>query len=169
MESPRRTCCSENAICDGFWYYMHSEVSVVPRDVSVCPLSRLLLPGSLFHILPCMLTIILMIFPTLVSMICLTLSEATALTFLGPLGSLILTRFLSFATVKWTDCVGAMGSFLGVMLIAQPEGIFSTSKEVYNVSENTHKRLYGLGFGVLGFCGGVVSDESHRFVTWIGL
>lgn len=62
-----------------------------------------------------------------------------------------------------------MGSFLGVMLIAQPEGIFSTSKEVYNVSENTHKRLYGLGFGVLGFCGGVVSDESHRFVNWIGL
>jgi drug/metabolite transporter (DMT)-like permease len=102
-------------------------------------------------------------------MIYLTLSEATALTFLGPLGSLILTRYLSFATVKWSDCVGAVGALVGVMLIAQPEGMFSTSKEVYTVSENTHNRLYGLGFGVFGFCGGVVSDESHRFVNWISL
>lgn len=104
-------------------------------------------------------------FYTLVSMIYLTLSEATALTFIGPLGSLILTRFLSFATVKWTDCLSAVGALLGVMLIAQPAGIFSASDEVYTVAENTHKRLYGLGFGVFGFCGGVVSDENHRFVN----
>lgn len=129
----------------------------------------LLLSRFLFHILPFVSTVILMVFSTLVSMIYLTLSEATALTFLGPLGSLILTRFLSFATVRWTDYVGASGAFLGVMLIAQPEGIFSTSKEVYTVSENTHKRLYGLGFGIFGFCGGVVSEEGHGFVNWIGL
>lgn len=136
----------------------------MPRGFSVCPLSGLLLSGFPFRILPFVLTVILMVFPTLVSMIYLTLSEATALTFLGPLGSLILTRFLSFATVRWTDYVGAAGAFLGVMLIAQPEGIFSTLKEVYTVSENTEKRLYGLGFGVFGFCGGVVSDEIQRFV-----
>ncbi|EEA25557.1 hypothetical protein PMAA_066610 [Talaromyces marneffei ATCC 18224] len=96
------------------------------------------------------------------SMIYLTLSEATALTFLGPLGSLILTRYLSFATVKWTDCVGALGALLGVMLIAQPEGIFNTSTTVYNVSEDAHDRLYGLGFGILGFCGGVHLHQSEE-------
>jgi drug/metabolite transporter (DMT)-like permease len=98
-------------------------------------------------------------------MIYLTLSEATALTFLGPLGSLILTGYLSFATVKWTDCVGAMGALLGVVLIAQPEGIFSTSQTVYSVSEDVHNRLYGLGFGIFGFFGGVVSAENHIMGT----
>uniref|UniRef100_A0A093XFR0 Putative transport protein n=1 Tax=Talaromyces marneffei PM1 TaxID=1077442 RepID=A0A093XFR0_TALMA len=56
----------------------------------------------------------------------------------------------------------ALGALLGVMLIAQPEGIFNTSTTVYNVSEDAHDRLYGLGFGILGFCGGVVALTSIR-------
>ncbi|KAK3311742.1 hypothetical protein B0H66DRAFT_631090, partial [Apodospora peruviana] len=52
----------------------------------------------------------------------LTLSEATALNFLGPLGSLVTARWLSFATVRWTDCLGTLGALVGVVLVVSGTG-----------------------------------------------
>jgi drug/metabolite transporter (DMT)-like permease len=95
-------------------------------------------------------------------MIYLSLSEATALNFLGPLGSLILTRCLSFATVQWTDCIGAVGALVGVVLVAQPEDIFGMTETGSDVSGKVHGHLKGLAFGVFGVCGGVVSDGSFH-------
>ena len=96
-------------------------------------------------------------------MIYLSLSEATALNFLGPLGSLILTRYLSFATVQWTDCLGAVGALAGVVLIAQPEDIFGTTKAECDVSVRMKGYLKGFAFGVLGLCGGIVCDDSYYY------
>lgn len=98
------------------------------------------------------------------SMIYLSLSEATALNFLGPLGSLILTRCLSFATVQWTDCIGALGALIGVVLVAQPEDIFDTTEAGSDVSGKVHGHLKGLAFGVFGVCGGVIALTSIRRV-----
>ncbi len=94
-----------------------------------------------------------------VSMIYLSLSEATALNFLGPLGSLILTRYLSLATVELVDCLGAVGALVGVVLVVQPEDIFGTRNVERNVSNKTGDLLNGLIFSVLGICGGIVSDK----------
>ncbi|KAI1462643.1 hypothetical protein F4805DRAFT_4234 [Annulohypoxylon moriforme] len=99
------------------------------------------------------------------SMVYLNLSEATALNFLGPLGSLILTRYLSFATVQWTDCLGAVGALGGVVLISQPEEIFGTIQAAErNVSADATANMKGLAFAVLGLCGGVITLTSIRCI-----
>ncbi|KAI1103142.1 hypothetical protein F4804DRAFT_310838 [Jackrogersella minutella] len=99
------------------------------------------------------------------SMVYLSLSEATALNFLGPLGSLILTRYLSFAAVRWTDCLGAVGALVGVVLIAQPEDIFgSTAKVERDGPGDVKGDLMGLAFAVLGICGGVITLTSIRCI-----
>ncbi|KAI2467531.1 hypothetical protein F4781DRAFT_307347 [Annulohypoxylon bovei var. microspora] len=99
------------------------------------------------------------------SMVYLSLSEATALNFLGPLGSLILTRYLSFATVQWTDCLGAVGALGGVVLIAQPEEIFGAINAAErDVSGDATNNMKGLAFAVLGLCGGVITLTSIRCI-----
>ncbi|KAI1125130.1 hypothetical protein F5Y10DRAFT_247722 [Nemania abortiva] len=95
------------------------------------------------------------------SMIYLTLSEAIALSFLSPLGSLILARFLSLGTIEWIDCVGAAGALVGVALVAQPEDIFHIDDR-FDVSVKTHAHLKGLAFGLFGAAGGVVALTSIR-------
>lgn len=87
-------------------------------------------------------------------MIYMSLSEATALNSLGPLGSLMLTRYLSFATVQRIDYVGAVGAVVGVVLVVQPETLSGTEKG--------HGHVKGLACGVFGVCGGVVSSDSNR-------
>ncbi|KAI0102730.1 hypothetical protein GGR51DRAFT_562187 [Nemania sp. FL0031] len=96
------------------------------------------------------------------SMIYLTLSEAIALSFLSPLGSLILSRFLSLGTIQWIDCIGATGALAGVALVAQPEGIFHIYDAGSHVSVKTHGHLKGLAFGIFGAIGGVVALTSIR-------
>ncbi|KAI1091313.1 hypothetical protein F5B19DRAFT_503272 [Rostrohypoxylon terebratum] len=99
------------------------------------------------------------------SMKYLNLSEATALNFLGPLGSLILTRYLSFATVQWTDCLGAIGALGGVVLISQPEEIFGSVQATQrDVSSDPAANMKGLAFAVLGLCGGVITITSIRCI-----
>lgn len=92
-----------------------------------------------------------------VSMIYLTLSEAIALSFLSPLGSLILARCLSLGTIQWVDCVGAAGALVGVALVAQPEDLFHINDAGSDASGKMHGHLKGLAFGLFGACGGVVS------------
>jgi drug/metabolite transporter (DMT)-like permease len=95
-------------------------------------------------------------------MIYLSLSEATALNFLGPLGSLILTRCLSFPTARWNDCIGALGALLGVIFVAQPESIFGKRAPAENgkiKNKSVHGHLKGLAFGIFGVFGGVVSNR----------
>ncbi|GAW16607.1 hypothetical protein ANO14919_060400 [Xylariales sp. No.14919] len=99
------------------------------------------------------------------SMIYLTLSEAIALSFLSPLGALILARCLSLGTIPWVDCVGAAGAFVGVALVAQPEDIFHMNSAASDASVNTHGRFKGLAFGLFGALGGVVVLTSIRRIS----
>lgn len=90
-------------------------------------------------------------------MIYLSLSEAIALSFLSPLGSLILARCLSLGTIQWIDCIGAVGSLVGVALVAQPGDIFYIYGAGSSDSVKFHDHLKGLAFSVFGALGGVVS------------
>lgn len=91
-------------------------------------------------------------------MIYLSLSEATALNFLSPLGSLVLARYLSLGTVQWADCIGAAGALVGVALVAQPEGMFGMAQMTSTASITADGYVKGMGFGVFGVCGGMVSE-----------
>ncbi|KAL1842444.1 hypothetical protein VTK73DRAFT_3124 [Phialemonium thermophilum] len=94
------------------------------------------------------------------SMVYLSLSQATALSFLGPLGSLIVARWMAFAAVPWTDILGAVGALLGVVLVSHPERVFDVTGGGDGVSRNAH--LKGLAFGVTGVAGYVVALTSMR-------
>ncbi|KAI0187051.1 hypothetical protein EV127DRAFT_345151 [Xylaria flabelliformis] len=95
------------------------------------------------------------------SMIYLTLSEAIALSFLSPLGALVLARFLSLGTIQWIDCIGAVGAVVGVVLVAQPENVFYVDAGSA-ASTKMHDHLKGLVFGLIGACGGIVALISIR-------
>ncbi|KAI0906607.1 hypothetical protein F4823DRAFT_70839 [Ustulina deusta] len=99
------------------------------------------------------------------SMIYLTLSEAIALSFLSPLGSLILARCLSLGTIQWVDCVGAAGALVGVALVAQPEDLFHINDAGSDASGKMHSHLKGLAFGLFGAFGGVVALTSIRRIS----
>ena len=95
-----------------------------------------------------------------VSMRYLSLSEATALNFLSPLGSLVLARYLWLGAVRWVDYFGALGALVGVALVVQPEDIFGVAQlEASSTASGTaDEYLHGIGFGVFGVCGGMVSQ-----------
>ena len=96
-------------------------------------------------------------------MIYLSLSEATALNFLSPLGSLVLARYLSLGAVQWADFIGAVGSLVGVALVARPEGIFGLAEtsSTASVGAAGYLKVKGLSFGVFGVCGGMVSEKPR--------
>ncbi|KAI0533011.1 hypothetical protein GGR58DRAFT_522157 [Xylaria digitata] len=96
------------------------------------------------------------------SMIYLTLSEAIALSFLSPLGSLILARCFSLGTIQWVDCVSAVGALVGVALVAQPKDIFHIDDTGSDASVKMHGHLKGWAFGLFGAFGGVIALTSIR-------
>ncbi|KAI0813695.1 hypothetical protein GGR55DRAFT_635549 [Xylaria sp. FL0064] len=100
-----------------------------------------------------------------VSMIYLSLSEAIALSFLSPLGSLILARCLSLGTIQWIDYVGGVGALVGVALVAQPEDIFYQSGVGFGASTKSHNHSKGLAFSVFGALGGVLALTSIRHIS----
>ncbi|KAI0162265.1 hypothetical protein GGR57DRAFT_517611 [Xylariaceae sp. FL1272] len=96
------------------------------------------------------------------SMLYLTLSETTALAFLGPLGSLILAKYLSLGTIQWVDLASALGAFIGIILIIQPQSPFQSMDIATDSSAMITDHLYGLICGALGACGGMVVLMSIR-------
>ncbi|KAI1349994.1 hypothetical protein F5Y01DRAFT_164361 [Xylaria sp. FL0043] len=98
------------------------------------------------------------------SMIYLSLSEAIALSFLSPLGSLILARSLSLGAIQWIDYVGGVGALAGVTLVAQPEDIFYKDGAGFGASAKSHDHSKGLAFGVFGALGGVLALTSIRHI-----
>ncbi|WDK23039.1 integral membrane protein DUF6 [Colletotrichum graminicola] len=96
------------------------------------------------------------------SIMYLKLSEATALNFLGPLAAMILTRYLHSRTFEVTDRVGALMALLGVVLVVQPDALFGsqptlTSPTQSSAEASATSRMTGVGFGLVGVCGGSVS------------
>lgn len=94
----------------------------------------------------------------------LKLSEATALNFLGPLAAMILIRFLDYGTFEVIDRIGALVALLGVVLVVQPDVLFGPKPTLISATQmvaegSSGDQMKGLGFGLIGLCGGAVSQS----------
>ncbi|KAK8092910.1 hypothetical protein PG999_014497 [Apiospora kogelbergensis] len=101
-----------------------------------------------------------------VSISYLSLSEATALNFLAPLGALILTRFLDNGIIALLDGVSCAVALVSVVLVLQPEPLFGTTAGgeagalAHGVSPDPNASLKGTLAGMVGVAGGIVSGVS---------
>ncbi|KAK2027945.1 hypothetical protein LX32DRAFT_721165 [Colletotrichum zoysiae] len=103
------------------------------------------------------------------SIMYLKLSEATALNFLGPLAAMILTRYLHFGTLEVIDRVGALMALLGVVLVVQPDALFGSQSTLTSNTQpgadlSATSRMTGVGFGLVGVCGGSVALTAIRSI-----
>ncbi|KAK2016087.1 integral membrane protein DUF6 [Colletotrichum eremochloae] len=103
------------------------------------------------------------------SIMYLKLSEATALNFLGPLAAMILTRYLHFGTFGVIDRIGALIALSGVVLVVQPDALFGPQSTLanpmqQNADESVKSRMTGVGFGLVGVCGGSVALTAIRSI-----
>ena len=98
----------------------------------------------------------------LVSIIYLTISQATALNFLAPLGAMLMSKYFDHGSFSLTDRVGAVVALAGVVLVVQPDTIFrstgtTTAVLISRSSHETPKQFKGVVCGLIGVAGGVVS------------
>ncbi|KAK8876861.1 membrane protein [Apiospora arundinis] len=107
-----------------------------------------------------------------VSISYLSLSEATALNFLAPLGTLILTRYLDNGRITITDGVSCAIALVSVVLVLQPEPLFDkvvgqeASGPANGVSLDPNALLKGTLAGIVAVAGGIVALSSiHRIGT----
>ncbi|KAK2007423.1 hypothetical protein LZ32DRAFT_632321 [Colletotrichum eremochloae] len=94
-----------------------------------------------------------------VSMSYLSLNEATALNSLGPLGALILTRYLDMGKVVLTDGISCTVALASVVLVLQPSSVFGTATGMLarDVSLDSNAAIYGTLSGMVGVVGGIIA------------
>ncbi|KAK6849298.1 hypothetical protein PG995_013131 [Apiospora arundinis] len=106
-----------------------------------------------------------------VSISYLSLSEATALNFLAPLGALILTKFLDNKAITWMDAASCSVALVSVVLVLQPESIFgSTVQEASALASDlpvdTYAFLKGTLAGIVGVTGGIrLGTRTHPLLS----
>ncbi|OLN96756.1 putative membrane protein YMR253C-like protein 2 [Colletotrichum chlorophyti] len=103
------------------------------------------------------------------SIMYLKLSEATALNFLGPLAAMILTRWMDFGTFEVVDRIGALVALIGVVLVVQPDALFGQDDDLLSAASSVAEggpkgRMMGLGFGLIGVCGGAIALTAIRTI-----
>lgn len=93
-----------------------------------------------------------------VSILYLTLAQATALNLLAPLGATLLTRWLDYGTFGWVDQAGALVALVGVVLVVQPDDVFSHPDPLMpRSSHEPQKFTKGVVCSIVGVVGGIVS------------
>ncbi|KUI60139.1 hypothetical protein VP1G_07372 [Cytospora mali] len=91
-----------------------------------------------------------------VSILYLTLAQATALNFLAPLGAMVLAKYLDFGTFSIIDRVGGVVALIGIVLVVQPDSIFASDEKLSSgASKETPERLKGVVCGLVGVFGGI--------------
>ena len=105
-----------------------------------------------------------------VSIAYISLSEATALNFLAPLGALILTRYLDSGMIALGDAIACAVALASVVLVLQPRSVFGTAvAEGASLSDGVlidpHASLKGTLAGMVGVVGGVVSTLSSHLAS----
>lgn len=100
----------------------------------------------------------------LVSIIYLTIAQATALNFLAPMGSMLMSRYLDHGNFSVTDRVGALMALAGVVLVVQPDTVFHPTGSAVGIKSHTShempKQLKGVVCGLAGVAGGIVSPRA---------
>jgi hypothetical protein len=92
-------------------------------------------------------------------MLYLSLNEATALNSLGPLGAMILTRYLDTGKIVLMDGISCTLAIVSVVLALQPRSIFgaTTGALPRDVSFDSNAGFHGAVYGLVGVVGGIVS------------
>lgn len=89
----------------------------------------------------------------------LTLSQATALNFLAPLGAILLSKYTNHGTFSLVDRAGAAVALAGVVMVVQPDGIFRRHEAFpRGPKPDTFAKVRGLAFGAVGILGSIVSS-----------
>lgn len=87
----------------------------------------------------------------------LTLSQATALNFLAPMGAMILFKYMDHSKFTIIDRVGTVVALAGVVMVVQPEGIFQSGETLpLGQVPDTYAKLKGVACGLLGVSGTIV-------------
>lgn len=87
----------------------------------------------------------------------LTLSSATALNFLAPMGAMILSKYMDNGTFNFIDQAGAIIALAGVVMVVQPDNIFQPGETPpLGPKPDTYAKVKGLGCGIVGILGTVV-------------
>lgn len=99
----------------------------------------------------------------LVSILYLTLAQATALNFLAPLGAMVLARYLDYGTFGYLERVGGLVALAGVMLVVQPNTFSRDDESSTGVANETApQRLEAVSCGMIGVLGGIVSRTGDH-------
>lgn len=96
-----------------------------------------------------------------VSILYLTLAQATALNFLAPLGAMVLAKYLSYGAFSSIDRVGGLMAVAGVVLVVQPDIFVRSDKPSSQITNATPERLKGVACGIVGVLGGIVSPTGN--------
>lgn len=96
----------------------------------------------------------------------LTLSQATALNFLAPMGAMILSKYMDHGTFSFIDRAGAGAALAGVVMVVQPEDIFKPEETPVTGGHktDTYTRWKGLGCGIVGILGTIVRPTALQRV-----
>lgn len=87
----------------------------------------------------------------------LTLSQATALNFLAPMGAMILSKYMDYGSFTAMDKAGAIIALAGVVMVVQPDNLFHRdSTWPIEKTGDTVTKFKGLGCGIIGVIGTVV-------------
>lgn len=96
------------------------------------------------------------------SILYLTLSQATALNFLAPMGAMILSRYTDHGTFSSIDRVGTAVALAGVVMVTQPDGIFRSHEAMpLGPQPDTFAKVKGLACGAVGVLGTTVSSKFY--------
>lgn len=87
----------------------------------------------------------------------LTLSQATALNFLAPMGAMILSKHLDHGNFNFIDRAGAVIALAGVVMVVQPEEIFKSGETLpLGPKPDTYTKFKGIACGLVGVIGTIV-------------
>lgn len=91
----------------------------------------------------------------------LTLSQATALNFLAPMGAMILSKYMDQSNFTIIDRAGAAVALAGVIMVVQPDDVFKPGETLpLGPSADTYAKVKGVACGLVGVLGTVVRSPA---------
>ncbi|KAF3768728.1 hypothetical protein M406DRAFT_251067 [Cryphonectria parasitica EP155] len=93
----------------------------------------------------------------------LTLSQATALNFLAPMGAMIISKYMDHGTFTFIDRAGAAIALAGVVMVVQPDNFFKPGETLsLGPKPDAFAKWKGLACGLIGVMGTITALTTMR-------
>ncbi|PSR93858.1 hypothetical protein BD289DRAFT_451670 [Coniella lustricola] len=94
----------------------------------------------------------------------LTLSQATALNFLAPMGAMVISKYMDQGAFSYVDRAGATVALAGVVMVVQPDNILTSGDSLAMMPSprDTNAKIKGLIWGVFGVFGTMIALVTMR-------